>query len=274
MALFTVDESLCDRGAHCVENCPRLIIEMADERSVPAAVVDADDLCIDCGHCVAVCPHDALSHRSMSPEDCPPFQPELHIGAEEAEHFLRSRRSIRSYTDDVVDRGTLQRLIDIASHAPTGRNTQGVRWTVITDPQKVRGVAALVVDWMRDVSVKAPEAAQASRMDRLISSWEAGDDTICRGAPHLIVAHAPREDRFAASSCTIALTYLDLAAPALGLGTCWAGYVHAAATFHPPLLDAIGLPDGHVPHGAMMVGFAATPYHRLPTRRPPRITWH
>jgi nitroreductase/NAD-dependent dihydropyrimidine dehydrogenase PreA subunit len=274
MSLFVVDESLCDRDAYCVENCPRLIIEMADERSVPVPVPGADELCIDCGHCVAVCPHDALSHRAMAPEDCPPFQPDLHVGPDQAEHFLRSRRSIRSYANEPVDRDTLERLIKIASHAPSGRNTQPVHWLVVADPKKVQTVAGLVVDWMREVSVADPEAAKASRMDRLIDSWDAGDDVICRGAPHLVVAHAPGEDRFAASSCTIALTYLDIAAPALGLGSCWAGYVHAAATMYPPVLEAMSLPEGHAVHGAMMVGFAETPYHRLPTRKPPRIAWH
>jgi nitroreductase/NAD-dependent dihydropyrimidine dehydrogenase PreA subunit len=274
MTLFTVDEALCERDAHCVENCPRLIIEMEDERSVPTPVTGADELCIDCGHCVAVCPHAALYHRAMAPEDCPPFSPDLHIGADQAEHFLRSRRSIRGYASDLVRQDKLQRLIEIASHAPSGRNTQPVHWTVVTDPEKVRTVAGLVVDWMREVTVADPRAAQASRMDRLIDAWEKGEDVICRGAPHLVVAHAPKENSFASTSCAIALAYLDLAAPALGLGSCWAGYVHAAATFHPPLLRAMALPEGHEVHGAMMVGYPATPYHRLPTRRPPRITWH
>jgi len=273
MPLFVVDESLCDRDARCVENCPRLIIELADDRSIPTPVAGAEELCIDCGHCVAVCPHDALSHRAMAPEDCPPFEPELHIGADQAEHFLRSRRSIRRYTGEQVEREELERLIAIASHAPSGRNTQPVHWTVVIEPSAVRTIAGLVVDWMREVTATDPAAAQASRMDRLIGAWDAGEDLICRGAPHLIAAHAPKDDRFAASSCTIALTYLDLAAPSLGLGSCWAGYVRAAATHSPPVRRAISLPADHEMHGAMMVGFAATPYHRLPTRRPPRISW-
>ena len=93
MTLFTIDETLCDRDAHCVENCPRLIIEMADERSVPAPVDGADELCIDCGHCVAVCPEAALVRDDVPLP--PALDDQSRPSTEQLLHFLRSRRSAR-----------------------------------------------------------------------------------------------------------------------------------------------------------------------------------
>ena len=94
-----------------------------------------------------------------------------------------------------------------------------------------------------------------------------------RGTPHLIVAHAQKALATAQSACTIALTYLDLAAPSFALGTCWAGYFNTAANLYPPLEKDLDLPEGHQCFGAMMIGYPKYPYHRLPLRKDPPITW-
>jgi hypothetical protein len=44
-------------------------------------------------------------------------------------------------------------------------------------------------------------------MDRVVAAWEAGKDRIFWGAPHVVVAHAPKDERTAPAACTIALTY-------------------------------------------------------------------
>ena len=74
-------------------------------------------------------------------------------------------------------------------------------------------------------------------------------------------------------ACTIALTYLELAATSMGLGTCWAGYFNVTATSFPPMQEALALPPGHQAFGSMMVGYPKFSYHRLPLRNPPAISW-
>jgi nitroreductase len=115
--------------------------------------------------------------------------------------------------------------------------------------------------------------ATALHMDRVAKAWEDGFDRICRNAPHLIVASADKADRTAPTAATIALTYLELAAHAMGAGTCWAGYFNMAAGLWPPLQEALGLPSGDIPLGTMMVGHPRYRYQRLAARRAPTITW-
>jgi nitroreductase len=126
---------------------------------------------------------------------------------------------------------------------------------------------------MRTILQRKPEMGRGMGLDRLLVAWDAGKDPVCRGAPHLIVAHAPADDVTAPSACTLALAYLELAAPAFGLGCCWAGYLHMAALHWPPTREALALPAGESFNGAMMVGEPRYRYHRLPTRREPTITW-
>jgi nitroreductase len=111
------------------------------------------------------------------------------------------------------------------------------------------------------------------RMDRVVAAWERGQDRVLRGAPHLIVAHGPKALPSAQSACIIALTYLELAATALGLGACWAGYFNAAASFYGPMMEVLNLPEGHQSFGAMMVGHRKYDYHRLPLRNEARVVW-
>ncbi len=271
MSLFTVDRNQCKQDSICVATCPMRIIELKEEFPVPVA--GAEELCINCGHCVAVCPHGALSLKTMTPEQCPPVRKEWLFGPEQTEHFLRSRRSVRVYKDKAADRETLAKLIDMARFAPSGHNAQPVQWLVIYDSKEVQKLAGEVIGWMRYMLNAQPDMAATFHMDRVADAWDSGIDGICRNAPHIIIAHAPKDDRTAPAACTIALTYLELAAPSLGLGACWAGYFNAAATIWPPMQTAIGLPSGHISYGAMMVGYPKFQYHRLPLRNEAKITW-
>ncbi len=272
-SLFVADQEKCKQDGLCVAECPIGIIEIKDNKSVPIPTKDADELCIHCGHCVSVCPQGAMSHRSMTPGQCPPVRKDWLLSPEQVEHFLRSRRSIRTYNEEPVAREVLTKLIQIARFAPSGSNVQPVRWLVIYDSQEVRRLAGIVVDWMRDLSDKGEPLSKALHMDRIVAAWESGVERICRGAPHVIVAHAPKEERTAPQACTIALAYLELAAPSLGLGACWAGYFSGAANFWPPMQDALDLPEEHVSFGAMMVGYPKFKYQRLPLRNEPQISW-
>ena len=263
MSLFVVDKEKCKRDGICVAECPRRIIEIRDGNPVPTPVDGADELCINCGHCVAVCPHGAFSLGTMTLEQCPPVRKDWLLEPEQVEHFMRVRRSIRTYKDKSVEREVLTKLIDVARFAPSGSNAQPVRWLVIYDSDKVRQLAGLVIDWMRDIQ------KEQTWVNRIIATWESGIDIICRGAPHVIFAHAPKGG---ATNCIIAMTYLELAAPSFGLGTCWAGYVDAATSLWPPIQQFLGLPEGHI-SGAVMVGYPKYKYHRLPLRNEPKITW-
>jgi len=273
MTLISVDEERCKRDGICAEVCPAAIIEFKDKEAFPTMVDGGEEVCIRCGHCVAVCPHGALSHADMKTEECPPIRKEMMISAEQAEQFLRQRRSIRTYKERRVERDQLERLIRIARYAPSGHNTQPVEWMVIYEKEEVHRLAGMVIDWMRTLIDEASPLVEMLHLDRVVESWEAGTERIFRGAPHLILTHAHEENRTAQSGCTIALTYLELMATGTGLGACWAGYFTAAALFWPPVMEALNLPEGHVVYGALMIGYPKHRYHRMPLRNEPGITW-
>jgi len=72
---------------------------------------------------------------------------------------------------------------------------------------------------------------------------------------------------------TIAMSYLELAALPLGLRTCWAGIFQAALRKWEPLKTALSLPEGHINHYPMMLGYPRFKYYRVPERKQPMIIW-
>ena len=63
MDLITVDQERCKRDGICANVCPLKIIRIRNNDAYPALVRGAEKLCIRCGHCLAACPHDALTLR-------------------------------------------------------------------------------------------------------------------------------------------------------------------------------------------------------------------
>lgn len=273
MSLLTVNQEKCKQDGICAEVCPAGIIELKGKDAFPALSAGGEAVCISCGHCVAVCPHGAMSHVAMKSEACPPVRDEWLLNPEQAEHFLRSRRSIRNFKKQQVGQDVLEKLVDVARFAPSGHNLQPVQWAVIYHNDKVRCLAEGVIDWMRFLIQEGSSMVTTLNLKRVVTFWEAGFDPICRNAPHVIIANAHKENRAAPSACTIALTYLELAAPSFGLGACWAGYLNAAATSWTPLQEALELPEGNVSYGAMMVGYPKFKYYRLPLRNESKIIW-
>jgi len=256
-----------------VADCPTAVIRIKDKDSYPELVPGGVQMCLRCGHCVAVCPHGALSHADVPLADCMPIGKEASVTHAQAVQFLRSRRSVRHFKDQPVEKEKLQQLIEIARYAPTASNSQLLEWIVIDDPEKIHGLAEMVIEWVRRVLEKDPEPVNAPYMPLLAFAWDMGMDVILHGSHNLVVATAPKEDSNGMVDLTLALSYLELAAPSLGLGTCWAGLLQGALHSYKPLKQALGIPENHPHHYPMMIGYPKVKYYRMPERKKPKITW-
>ena len=151
MGLLIVDESRCKKDGICAAECPMAIIQVQKKESFPVLVQGGDTICLRCGHCVAVCPHGALSHAQVPVEQCPSIDRQLVIDRKQAVQFLRSRRSIRFYQDKPVEKDKIEAHIHIARYAPSASNAQPVEWRVFTEKDRIRELSELTIQWMREV---------------------------------------------------------------------------------------------------------------------------
>jgi len=268
--IIKVDESLCIGCGSCIRACPGGLIT---KDRFPVPIADSWGLCIDCGHCVAICPAGAMHQRSMGPGDCEEIDIHLIPKWDRASQFLKSRRSIRSYIIKPVEKEKVLQLLDVARYAPNGANRQVVRWVVINDPAEVHRIAGMTIDWMKSVKDTNAALYQEAKMELFVDPWEAGGDRISRGAPCVIQAYARKDERTAPPAAMIAIAHIQLAAPALGLGTTFTGSINTASQSYPLLIETLGIPAGYIPYGTFVIGYPTEKYLRIPVRKPVDVTW-
>jgi nitroreductase/NAD-dependent dihydropyrimidine dehydrogenase PreA subunit len=273
LSLLTIDKDKCKQDGLCAAECPTQVIRFEGKGSYPEMVPNGESMCLRCGHCVAVCPHGALDHAQVPQADCPPIDKALAVSEAQAEQFLRSRRSVRRFKARPVETEILQRLIEIARYAPTSSNMQLVEWTVIYDRERLSELSGQVIQWMRGIMEADPQCKAMPYLPTLVKAWDAGADVVLRSAPCLVTAMAPAQDRNGMVNLTLALSYLELAAPVFGLGTCWAGLLQGAMMSSPALKQLAGIPQDYPFHYPMMVGYSNVNYYRLPQRKAPKIRW-
>jgi nitroreductase/NAD-dependent dihydropyrimidine dehydrogenase PreA subunit len=256
MTHITIDQTLCQKDLLCARECPVGILTIGPDR-FPMVVEQKIDGCIDCGHCQAVCPHDALTLKGIAPMSLEKSV-ERTVEWSSLEGLIKSRRSMRNFRREAVPPQVMDQLFDITRWAPTGGNRQLVEWIFIEKPETLKAVIDATADW----------AKGQERFKFLADAWEKGRDVIFRGAPHLAIAHAGNEYGSTAADCVIAATTLELAAFSRGVGACWAGFfMIACAHGHKPLLDLLELPAGHKIHAALMMGMPKHGFRRVPARR-------
>ncbi|MFA4825920.1 MAG: nitroreductase family protein [Methanoregula sp.] len=271
MATILVDQDLCTRCGICSVVCPVAIVSPADENTLPAVNDAAAARCIQCGHCEISCPSQALLLNIRPDEKVPLPAGAGTISPDDLAFYLKKRRSVRHFTKDPVPKEKIGQLLDIVRYAASGSNGQPVQWIVVHDPKKVKTIAGLTVEWMK--TLLNSSHPMSGYVPMFIGAWESGNDVICRGAPHLLFAHIPEDNPVAPVDAIIALTHFDIAAPAFGIGTCWAGFVAAAAMSYEPLQKELDLPAGRKIAYAMMFGHPQYKTYGIPRRKPLEVTW-
>ncbi len=271
MTTILVDQDLCTRCRICSIVCPMSIVDPADENTLPRVQDTKAGMCIQCGHCEISCPSQALLLNVRPDEKVQLPGSAGAIPAGEMASYLKKRRSVRHFTKDPVPKEKIIAILDITRYAASGGNGQPVQWIVVHDAEKVKKIAGLTIEWMK--TLKNSSHPMSGYVPGLIGAWEAGQEIVCRGAPHLLFAHIPEGNPVASVDAIIALTHFDIAAPAYGVGTCWAGFVAMAAASYEPLQKELGIPAGRKSAYAMMFGHPQYKVYGIPRRKPLEIMW-
>jgi len=173
---------------------------------------------------------------------------------------LESRRSVRRFKPQPVEREIIERLLGAGVRAPNAHNNQSWRFAVLTEKADM----ARLVDAMR------PDYEQAlldSRMDAATAA-ELADRRGARltGAPLAVIICVAQDDLksyddetrsrgeelMAVQSAALAGGHILLAAQALGLGGVWM----CAPMFVPEIVQtALDLPANWAAQGMLLLGY-------------------
>lgn len=243
---------VCSRAITLTESGPKIDLEK----------------CNACGHCVAVCPVDAIDNPK-SPRQREVFVPSY----EDAAAFLRTPRSVRFYREELIPRDKLLKLIDIGRYPQTGSNSQGISYIVVEGREKIRNILEVFCKAADEFCPKNPDLGWiAGCVERY---RESGVDGVLRDCTALIFALSKKYDHRGRENAQFSLTFMALAAPSLGLGTCWAGIFERLAChaeYAEPIAEAIGLPSDKCIQGVLMAGIPDIEFRRVVERDPLDLT--
>jgi nitroreductase/NAD-dependent dihydropyrimidine dehydrogenase PreA subunit len=267
---FTVNTAACTRCGECVADCPARIIAM--EEGVPTIAPDKEAACYRCQHCLAICPVGAVSILGLKPAGSRPLAggfPDL----DKLETLIKGRRSVRRYRPENLEPELLQRLLDVAWHAPTGMNSRDVLFTVVDDREKLARLRDEVMGGLGRLIRGEGLPPGMEFFADFVRVWEEkGMDILFRGAPHLLIASAPRQGASPVPDCLIALSYFELFAQNQGVGTVWNGLTKWAINdILPETRQRLGIPEDHSIGYAMSFGRPALRFHRTVQHGPAAV---
>ena len=271
MATISFDTARCNGCGICVEVCPMRLVRIENGR--PKSIENPAGACIGCGQCLAFCPTGAFTLGDVRGGDCPPALGPDEIDSETFGRFLQGRRSIRAFTGRTVERGLVEKALAMAGHAPTGHNMRPVRWLVALDPARLKAIGEAVIEWMRGECARATPLASILNCPALVAAWDKGHDPVFRGAPHLVLAWYPGPKEMTMDSGAIAVTQLELAFAALGLGATWAGFVMIAGAASPAVREACGLNATDSILAGLFFGYPKYRPVKIPPRAPLETKW-
>lgn len=258
MLHFHIDPIRCVQCGECAADCPMGIIDLRE--GLPQIPDTREKYCIRCQHCLAVCPTAALSILDVDPDSC---QEAMTVSADLVENVLVCRRSVRRYRPEPVDPAVIDRLMRITAQAPTGKNQRRVRFTLIDDAAVMDRLRTMTLEGIRGAVIDGTLPEGLGYYAKFLDAWDKGRDVIFRGAPHMLIASAPQEAASPDADPFIALSYFEVMAHSLGLGTVWCGFaMWAVQHVVPELRIMLGIPADHASMYAMMFGHPDVRYQR------------
>ena len=151
---------------------------------------------------------------------------------------IKTRRSIRSFSDEKIPKEALEQIVEAGRYAPSAMNRQLCRFTVVQNPAMIENLAAAIG---QELNRGSNYNFYAPNVMLLVSNE--------RSNPHGI------ED------CACALENIFLAAHALGIGSVWINQLKGIcdAPAIRAVLNELRLPENHIVLGMAALGYPAEP---------------
>jgi len=282
--MIEIDEAKCNGCNLCASVCIGGPIYKGPE-------VRDDDriLCVECGHCYAICPEGAISIPGF--EGCEDYElsKEPPVDGAALMALLRGRRSGRMYKPEPVSREHVRGIIEAASLAPSAHNSRLTKAYVCYDEGVISRIRDRAIHYYRKL-VRFFELPGFPFIWRLMGLdpeelevlkyafkglWESdkNDDILLYGTKTLLTFTAPRRNAMALGDAWIAAQNAVNYAEAIGVATCYNGFLIHAANHDAALRRLLGVSSGERVVAVLNLGYPARRFARAAPRRTMDTVW-
>ena len=260
---ITTNQGKCLHCGLCVKDCMLSCLELG-EGKIPQYKTGMRESCVGCQHCMAICPTGALSFGGLNPDHSEPVG---YGSAEDLLRLIKSRRSVRYFRSDDIPQETLEKLREMLAYTPKGGNVDCLHFSIVGTRAKMEQIAQIAY---------AEAAKSTSPMMQFCTKRKNdGVDIIYRNAPSMLIAAIDLRKAIAGCETVdpiIALSYADLYAQSLCLGTLWDDCAVFAGKELPPVLEAYRIPAGYTLSFVLLLGKPAVKYQRTVQKPPDNST--
>lgn len=262
--MIRIDEEKCVGCGLCAADCIAWNIEIKEGK----ANVKKD--CFQCGHCVAVCPKNAVSIPEYDMAEVEQYEKETFtLEPERVLHSIKFRRSIRSYKPKQVEQEVLEQLLQAGRYTATAKNNQDCCFVFVQ--QELEQMKSMVWEF-----VEKAVAAEGRKVSRDLLPYAAfnrrrksdpTDDYLFRNAPVVlfITSDWPLDAGLAAQN-------IENMAVAMGLGALFNGFLVRIADANDELKRWLGI-EGKEIKACMLLGYPNRVYARTAPRKKANVIW-
>jgi ferredoxin len=278
--MLRVDNTKCKMCKKCISEC-RLKC-LAEFGNTITQV--APQLCMACGHCAAVCTHNAITLENNPNHNF--ILADFPTLTNKTIDVFRKTRSISKFKSDKIDADTLINIISLADMAPSCENNRNREYVIVNDVAAINTMDELLVDYWKmfrflpAVLIKAISlfsktlASEVKQIVEIIKSvikrkLEKGHMTF-RNAPCAIFIVGPKNSIFAKEDCLGAQHYMRLSATTMGIASCIIGFAQDAKGV---LEKYLKIDKNKKIYAATIFGIQENPYIKDIVYKNPTINW-
>lgn len=265
--MVNIDKEKCIGCGACVEDC------FPENLFLDNGKAEIKGRCMQCGHCIAVCPVNAVSITNYPQEGIEEYDKEkFDISPDRLLNFIKFRRSVRHYKNKPIEKEKLERVLEAGRYTATGSNMQDVSYIVIQETlEEIKPVIweSLYEFALKNLNEKGAIGAYAPRWIKMYEDYKKDPekDTLFFKAPVLLIVTAisPLNEVLAPSN-------IELMANAEGLGVLFTGFIERALKNSVKAKEMLRINKKEI-ISCMLMGYPDIKFRRTVPRKQAEILW-
>ncbi len=275
--MINIDLSKCIGCGLCVKDCQCSDIKIRDNKAI-----SLNKACLNCGHCIAICPQNAVIIDTYDMNEVKEYNDENFIIKPET--FLNSikfRRSIRQFNNNSIEKEKIKKIIEAGRFTPTGGNRQPISYIVIQE--KMIELTQKTIEVLYDIACNFKEDENnpiSSENKRYATMWkfmyrqyQRGKDPLFFNAPAMVIVLG--DTRMSVNPVVdgaLAASNMEMMANTLNLGACYNGFFALAAQ-SDVIRDFLYIPKNKKVITSLLIGYTDNKYLRTVPRKKAEIQW-